>query len=198
MIKKFVTLFISTAFLIGQSHVYAAPAMIVPTAPLYQVTVVQTAAKAINYRNLKGSVDINFKGTVLLPDAKGVANVRNRSGVTEIKAEFENLTAATQFGSEYLTYIFWAISPDGKATNLGELIVKDGKSELNAKTPLQSLSLLVTAEPYFAVSQPSNVVILENAIKADNKAKIELVDATYQLLPRGQYTKNISATDLQP
>ena len=181
-----------------QSQSYAAPAIGAPTAPLYQVTVVQTPAKAINYRNLSGSVDIDFKGTVLLPAAKGVGVIRNKAGVTEIKAVFENLTPATQFGNEYLTYVFWAISPDGKATNLGELILDDGKSVLNAKTPLQSLSLLVTAEPYFAVSQPSNVVILENAIKPNNKEKIELVDATYELLPRGQYTKNIAATDLQP
>jgi outer membrane protein OmpA-like peptidoglycan-associated protein len=167
-------------------------------APLYQVTVVQSSAKAINYRNLKGSVEIEFKGTVLLPAAKGVALVKNRAGSTEIKAEFENLTAPSQFGSEYLTYVFWAISPEGRATNLGELIVDDGKSKLNATAQLQSMGLLVTAEPYFAVSQPSNVVILENAIKADNKEKIELVEAKYDLLPRGQYTKNIAATDMAP
>jgi outer membrane protein OmpA-like peptidoglycan-associated protein len=195
MNKKLVVLSIFTAFVVGQSRSHAAPAV---TPPLYQVTVVQTAAKAINYRNLKGSAEIIFKGTVLLPDAKGVANVKNRAGAMEIKAEFENLTAPSQFGPEYMTYIFWAISPDGRATNLGELIVKEGKSELMTKTPLQAMSLLVTAEPYFAVSQPSNVVVLENAIKADNKEKIELINSKYELLPRGQYTKNIAATDLKP
>ncbi|OGS46597.1 MAG: hypothetical protein A2539_08790 [Elusimicrobia bacterium RIFOXYD2_FULL_34_15] len=191
MKKLIVVLFICTAFLMEQSLTNAA-------APLYQVTVVQNAAKAINYRNLKGSVEIDFKGTVLLPDAKGVGKIKNKAGMTVIKAEFENLTAANQFGYEYLTYIFWAISPDGRATNLGELIVKDGKGQLNVTTPLQALSLLVTAEPYFAVSQPSNVVVLENAIKSGNKDKIELIDAKYELLPRGQYTKNIAATDFQP
>lgn len=195
MKRKLIALVMFSAFMISQSQTHAAT---VASTPLYQVTVVQTPAKAINYRNLKGSVEIDFKGTVLLPAAKGAADVENKAGVTQIKAEFENLTAASQFGSEYLTYVFWAISPDGRATNLGELIVKDGKSQLNAKTPLQTLSLLVTAEPYFAVSQPSNVVILENAIKPHNKEKIELIDAKYELLPRGQYTKNIAATDLQP
>lgn len=195
MKKKVIALFIFSAFLMRQSQVYAVSPV---PAPLYQVTAVQTPAKAINYRQLTGSVEIVFKGTVLLPDAKGGAAIRNKAGVTEIKAAFVNLTPPTQFGAEYLTYVFWAISPDGRATNLGELIVKEGKSQLNAKTPLQALSLLVTAEPYFAVSQPSNVVILENAIKPDNKAKIELIDAKYELLPRGQYTKNIAATDLQP
>jgi outer membrane protein OmpA-like peptidoglycan-associated protein len=186
---------LSVAFLLGQSQTYADPTS---QEPLYQVSVVQTPAKAINYRNLKGAVEIDFKGTVLLPDAKGVAIVKNKSGVMEINAEFENLTAPSQFGPEYLTYIVWALSPDGRTTNLGELIVKNGKSQLISKTSLQALTLLVTAEPYFAVSQPSNVVILENAIKPDNKDKIELIDAKYELLPRGQYTKNIAATDLQP
>jgi outer membrane protein OmpA-like peptidoglycan-associated protein len=194
MKKLFASLFVVT-FCSGQSHIIAAPA-VVP--PLYQVTVVQTPAKAINYRNMKGSAEIDFKGTVLLPAAKGEATVKNKAGVTDIKAEFENLSAPTQFGPEYLTYIFWAISPDGRATNLGEIIVNDGKGALNAKTPMQAMSLLVTAEPYFAVSQPSNVVILENAIKADDKSNIVLLDAKYELLPRGQYTKNIAATDMKP
>lgn len=178
-----------------QSSSYAAVPI---TPPLYQVTVVQSSAKAINYRNLKGSTEIEFKGTVLLPAAKGLASVKNRAGATEINAQFENLTAPSQFGPEYYTYVFWAISPDGRATNLGELLVNDGKAKLAATSRLQSLGLLVTAEPYFAVSQPSNVVVLENAIKADNKDKIELVDAKYELLPRGQYTKNMSATDIAP
>lgn len=194
MKSKMTSLFILMAVFMGQNGLYAMP---VAEKPLYQVTVVQSAAKAINYRNLSGSVEIDFKGTVLSPSATGVASIKNKAGVTKIEAEFENLASPTQFGPEYLTYIFWAISPDGKATNLGELIVKNGKSEIETKTPLQALSLLVTAEPYFAVSQPSNVVVLENAIKPDNKEKIELIDAKYDLLPRGEYTKNIAATDLQ-
>jgi len=195
MKKKLIVLFIFIAFVMMQNQTHAATNS---KAPLYQVTVVQNAAKAINYRNLKGSVEIDFKGTVLLPDAKGIAKVKNKAGVMEIKTKFEKLSAANQFGHEYLTYILWAISPDGRATNLGELIVEDGESKLNTKIPLQAFSLLVTAEPYFAVSQPSNVVILENAIKSGNKDKIELIDAKYELLPRGQYTKNISATNLPP
>jgi outer membrane protein OmpA-like peptidoglycan-associated protein len=166
--------------------------------PLYRVAVVQTPAKAINYRDLRGSVQIDFKGTVLMPYANGSAKIANAAGSIKINARFENLTSADQFGPEYLTYVFWAISPDGRATNLGELIINNGKSRVKAETTLQALSLLVTAEPYFAVSQPSNVVVLENAIKPDNHEKIGLVDANFQLLPRGEYTKNMSATDLRP
>ena len=195
MKKKMTALFILTALLTIQNQAQAAPDS---SQPLYQAPAVQTAAKAINYRNLIGTAEIYLKGTSLSPDANGIAAIRNKAGVTEIKADFAKLPAATQFGAEYLTYILWAISPDGMSTNLGELIVKNGASQLNAKIPLQAFVLLVTAEPYFAVSQPSNVVILENAIESDNTAKIELIDARYELLTRGKYTVNIAAADLQP
>lgn len=188
----FPSVFVLSFVLTQQSVVYAAPQT---ETPLYQVTVVQNAAKAINYRNLRGSVEIDFKGTVLLPGATGEAEIKNKRGVLRVEAQFENLSSPNQFGREYLTYIFWGISPEGNATNLGELIIDDGEAEINTQIPLQALTLLVTAEPYFAVSQPSNVVILENAIKPGNKDKIELIDANYELLPRGDYTKNIAATN---
>lgn len=189
---KMVTIFILAAFVMVQVRVQSF------AAELSEVSVVQTAAKAINYRNLKGAVEINFKGSVLLPNAAGTARIKNKSGLMVIQAEFNKLTPATQFGHEYLTYILWAISPDGRATNLGEIIVKKGSSRLSAKTPMQAMSLIVTAEPYFAVSQPSSVVVLENAIQPGTTDKIEMIDSKYELLPQGQYTKNISATDLHP
>src|ERR1700687_3036438 len=173
-------------------QIQAAPASV----PLYKVTVVQNSAKAINYRYLKSSTKIDFKGTVLLADAKGSAEIKSKAGATEIEAQFENLPAATQFGPEYLTYVLWAISPEGRPTNLGELIVKNGKSELKVTEHLQAFGLLVTVEPYFAVSEPSNVVVLENAIRKDTKGKIESIDAKYELLQRGQYEVNIAPTDL--
>jgi outer membrane protein OmpA-like peptidoglycan-associated protein len=179
-------LFGLTVLVVSQGPTHAAPAT---EKPLYEITVVQTPAQAINYRNLKGSVEIDFKGTVLLPQANGVADIKNKAGRMKIEAKFENLAPAARFGPEYLTYVLWAISPDGRATNLGELL---------AETPLQALSLLVTAEPYFAVSQPSEVVVLENAIKPGNDEDIQVMDASFELLPRGQYTKNMSATDLHP
>ena len=173
-------------------QVQAEPASV----PLYKVTVVQNSAKAINYRYLKSSTMIDFKGTVLLANAKGSAEIKSKAGATDIDAQFENLPSATQFGAEYLTYVLWAISPEGRPTNLGELIVKNGKSELKVTEQLQAFGLLVTAEPYFAVSGPSNVVVLENVIRKDTKGKIESIDAKYELLQRGQYEVNIAPTDL--
>src|SRR5580658_11179946 len=187
--KSFMVFAVCSSMLI---QIQAAPASV----PLYKVTVVQNSAQAINYRYLKSSTMIDFKGTVLLADAKGSAEIKSKAGATEIDAEFENLPAATQFGPEYLTYVLWAISPEGRPTNLGELIVKSGKSELKVTEQLQSFGLLVTAEPYFAVSEPSNVVVLENAVRKDTKGKVEPIDAKYELLQRGQYEVNIAPSEL--
>jgi len=107
-----------------------------------------------------------------------------------VVAKFKELPPPSTFGGEFLTYVMWGISPEGRATNLGELIVKNGKSKITAFESLQTFGLVVTAEPYFAVSQPSDVVILENAIGADNHSQVELIDAKYELLKRGQYTLN--------
>src|ERR1051325_2619960 len=172
--KTCMRLFVVAVLVIVQGPLYAVQPFSVP---LYKVTVVQSSAQAINYRYLKSSTMIDFKGTVLLADGKGSAEIKSKAGATEIDAEFENLPAATQFGPEYLTYVLWAISPEGRPTNLGELIVKNGKSELKVTEQLQAFGLLVTAEPYFAVSGPSNVVVLENAVRSDTKGKIETIDA---------------------
>src|SRR6202142_471222 len=191
--KSIKAVLVLSTILMIQSFGYAAA----PTSvPLYKVTVVQSSAQAINYRYLKSSTKIDFKGTVLLADAKGSADVKSKAGATEIDAEFENLPTATQFGPEYLTYVLWAISPEGRPTNLGELIVKHGKSELKVTEPLQAFGLLVTAEPYFAVSGPSNVVVMENAIRPDTKGKLETIDAKVELLQRGQYEVNIAPSEL--
>ncbi len=193
--KKFTSLFLGTALI---ALPILSGAQSPASVPLYQVTVVQSSAKAINYRYLKSSTMIDFKGTVLLAGAKGEAEVKSKAGATEIEATFENLPAASQFGAEYLTYVLWAISPEGRPTNLGELIVKNGKSELKVTEQLQAFGLIVTAEPYFAVSQPSNVVVMENAIRKDTAGKVELIDAKFELLQRGQYTTNIVPSELTP
>jgi len=191
---KSFAVFVTGMMLLTQA--YAVPLVDPASVPLYKVTVVQNSAKAINYRYLKSSTMIDFKGTVLLADAKGSAEIKSKAGATNIDAEFQNLPAATQFGAEYLTYVLWAISPEGRPTNLGELIVKNGNSALEVTEQLQAFGLLVTAEPYFAVSQPSNVVVLENAIRSDTKGKIESIDAKYELLQRGQYETNIVPSEL--
>ena len=154
----------------------------------YRVIVVSRTVQAINYRHREGATDVDFAGTALLPSADGKAKVRSKRGTMEVEATFGNLQNPTTFGSEYLTYVLWAISPEGRAVNLGEVLVGDNnRSKLTATTDLQAFALVVTAEPYYAVRQPSNVVVLENVVRADTKGTTEAVNAKYELMERGGY-----------
>lgn len=154
----------------------------------FRVTVISRTVQAVNYRHNGGATTVDFAGTALLPSADGSAKVRSKRGTLEVEAEFGNLQNPTAFGSEYLTYILWAISPEGRAVNLGEVLVGDNnRSKLTATTDLQSFALIVTAEPYYAVRQPSNVVVLENIIRPDTKGTTEAVNAKYELMERGGY-----------
>ena len=168
------------------------------SAPIYRVTVVARTMKAINYNHRSGSTKIGFRGTALMPLAQGEARVESKQGVIKIDAEMQKLDPATKFGPEYLTYVMWAITPEGRATNVGEVLLKGGKSKLNATTELQSFGLIVTAEPYFAVTQPSDVVVMENFVVAGTTGTIEELDAKYELLQRGQYTLNVNPADIRP
>jgi outer membrane protein OmpA-like peptidoglycan-associated protein len=154
----------------------------------YRVVVITRSVQAVNYRHQGGASSVDFAGTALLPAADGKAKVRSKRGTMEVEAEFGNLQNPTTFGNEYLTYVLWAISPEGKAENLGEVLVGDNnRSKLTATTNFQSFALIVTAEPYYAVRQPSNVVVLENAIRPDTKGTTEAVNAKYELMERGGY-----------
>ena len=166
--------------------------------PVYRVTVVARTTKAINYHHRSGATKIDFRGTALMPEARGEAKVESKQGVIKIDANMEKLQPATRFGPEYLTYVMWAITPEGRATNIGEVLLGGDKSKLNATTELQSFGLIVTAEPYFAVTQPSDVVVMENFVRHDTTGTIEEVDAKYELLQRGQYTLNVNPSELKP
>jgi len=166
--------------------------------PIYHVTVVARTTTAINYNHRSGSTHIDFRGTELLPDARGEARVESKQGVIKIDARMEKLQPATKFGPEYLTYVMWAITPEGRATNVGEVLLNGDNSKLDATTELQSFGLIITAEPYFAVTQPSDVVVMENFINKETVGTIEQVDAKYELLQRGQYILNVSPTDVTP
>jgi outer membrane protein OmpA-like peptidoglycan-associated protein len=132
-----------------------------------------------------------------MPNAHGEAKVESKQGYVEIEVEFRNLPEATQFGAEYLTYVLWAITPEGRTSNLGEILRNGTSSKLDVTTELQAFGLIVTAEPYFAVSRPSDIVVMENAVRPDTTGKIELIDAKYELLQRGQYEHLANVLDLQ-
>jgi outer membrane protein OmpA-like peptidoglycan-associated protein len=165
--------------------------------PIYRVTVTERTAKAISYQHRSGATKIGFKGTALMPAAHGEAKVESKQGYIEIEVEFRNLPEASQFGAEYLTYVLWAITPEGRTSNLGEVLRNGTSSKLDVTTELQAFGLVVTAEPYFAVSRPSDVVVMENVVRPDTKGKIELIDAKYELLQRGQYEHLANVLDLK-
>jgi outer membrane protein OmpA-like peptidoglycan-associated protein len=156
--------------------------------PTFRISVVSRTTRAVTYKHRSGATKINFQGTDLMPAAAGEAKVESKRGALEIEAEFSGLDRPTTFGNEYLTYVLWAISPEGRPVNIGEVLVGDNhRSKLDVTTDLQSFALIVTAEPYYAVRRPSNVVVLENAIRSDTVGATEAVDAKYELIDRGGY-----------
>src|SRR6516164_267200 len=161
--------------------------------PIFRVTVVSRTTKAVNYHHRTGITHIDFRGTELMPAARGAASVDSRLGSTKIETHLDHMTPASQFGPEYMAYVLWAITPEGRATNLGELVLQGNHANLLSTTDLQSFGLIVTAEPYFAVTQPSDVVVAENFVRHDTTGTIEQVEAKYELLQRGQYVLNRSS-----
>ncbi|HEV2495535.1 MAG TPA: OmpA family protein [Terriglobia bacterium] len=167
--------------------------------PIYRITVVGRTVKAVNYLHRSGQTKIDFRGTSLMPNAHGSADVAGKQGAVKINAEFKDIGPATNFGAEYLTYVLWAITPEGRPINLGEVLPgAGGKTKIEVTSDVQAFGLIVTAEPYFAVTQPSDVVVMENVVRNDTVGKVEEVDAKYELLRRGQYTAHVNPSDLEP
>jgi len=175
----------ASAYAQGQSQ---DPDRRVETISTYRINVVSRTTPAVNYKHRSGSTKIDFTGTNLMPSAHGEAKVDSHRGAMEIKVEFADLQRPTAFGGEYLTYVMWAISPEGRQMNLGEVLVGENhRSKLDVTTDLQAFALIVTAEPYYAVRRPSNVVVLENSVRSDTRGTSEAVEAKYELIDRGGY-----------
>lgn len=170
-------------------------------APLYHVDVVERTTPAVNYLHRSGTSKIDFGGTPLMASGKGSAKVESQRGVIQVSAEFEKMAPPSSFGPEYLTYVLWAISPDGRPVNLGELTLNDhgngSRSKIEATSDIQTFGMIVTAEPYYAVTQPSDVVVLENIARTDTRGIVEAINAKYELLPRGAYTKTAGFVPLK-
>ena len=164
--------------------------------PTYRLTLTERTVKAINYQH-RGSTRIDFRGTEFLPNARGEAKVESKPGNIAIEAEFDGLQPATQNGAVYLTYVLWAVTPEGRTANLGEVLLDGTKSKLHVTTELQVFGLVVTAEPYYAVTQPSDLIVMQNAVRPDTKGQIQEIDAKYELLQRGQYQRLANPLALQ-
>lgn len=168
--------------------------------PVFRVTAVSRSIKAINYHHRQGSTNLAFEGTNLAPKAKGEARVDSKTGATKIDARFDKLPPAQVHGREFLTYVLWAVTPEGRFSNLGEIYLNGDDARLQAATELQSFGMIVTAEPYYAVTQPSDVVVMENVVvsgpnKPGTTGTMSPIEAKYELLERGTYNALIPAAD---
>jgi len=165
--------------------------------PLFRVKVVSRTTKAVNYRHRGGSTTVDLKGTSLMPEATGHAKVDGKEGRLAISAEVQHLGPATKFGGQYLTYVLWAVTPEGRSVNLGEVVPNDdGKSKIDVTTDLQAFGLVITAEPYFSVTWPSDLVVVENILRQETKGFEEPIDAKFDMLEGGQYTIDVPADQL--
>ncbi|HEU4389242.1 MAG TPA: hypothetical protein VFV34_15675, partial [Blastocatellia bacterium] len=159
---------------------------------------VSRSVTTVTYR-AKTSTKVDFAGTPLQSRAQGKAQVENKEGRTSIEAEFSKLEPALRLGPEYLTYVLWAISPEGRPVNLGEVILDGSSAKLKVTSRLQAFAMIVTAEPYYAVTMPSEMVVLENIPREDTKGKQDSVDAKFELLKRGRYQEaGLKATAIDP
>src|SRR6516164_1830056 len=135
--------------------------------PIFRVTVVSRTTPAINYHHRTGSTRVAFRGSELMPAARGEAQVVSQMGSTKIETRLDHMSPPMQFGPEYMTYVLWGITPEGRPMNLGEVVLEGDHAKLLSTTDLQTFGLIVTAEPYFAVTQPSDVVVAENFVRTD-------------------------------
>jgi outer membrane protein OmpA-like peptidoglycan-associated protein len=165
--------------------------------PVFRVSVFARTTKAVNYRHRGGSTTVDFRGTDLMPAVGGHAKVDGKAGHLAISAELTHLQPASSFGGQYLTYVLWAITPEGRAVNLGEILPSEGgKSKIDVTTDLQAFGLIVTAEPYYAVVRPSNKVVAENILRSETKGFEEPIDAKFDVLEGNQYTIDVPAEQL--
>jgi outer membrane protein OmpA-like peptidoglycan-associated protein len=165
--------------------------------PVFRVHVYARSARAVNYRHRGGSTTVDFKGTSLMPAITGRAKVDGKEGRLAIDVDLNHMDRPAGLGGQYLTYVLWAVTPEGRAVNLGEILPGDnGKSRMNVTTDLQAFGLIVTAEPYFSVTHPSNEVVAENVILQSTKGFEESIDAKFDVLEGTQYTIDVPVGQL--
>ena len=181
---------LTLAFLASPAFSQQSTAVTGDQASGYHMSVVSRSTQAVDYRH-KGSTKVDLKGTDLDSEVKGEAKVEGKAGGVKIEASLEHLRPANTFGLAHLTYVLWAITPEGRPRNLGELVVHDGKSSVQTTTDLQAFALVVTAEPYFAVTQPSDLVVAQNVIRHDTKGGVEPVDVKFELISRDTYNSQV-------
>jgi outer membrane protein OmpA-like peptidoglycan-associated protein len=154
-------------------------------------SLISKSTVAIGFTVGGGSTKVDLTGTSLMPQANGEAKVQARAnaGLTNIEVSVKGMTPPSKLGAEYLTFVLWVVTPDGRTGNSGELLInKNGEGKLVATTPAQTFSIIITAEPYFAVRVPSEMVVLEMETRKNTKGKLFPI-TEYKLMKRDQYAK---------
>ena len=165
--------------------------------PTFRVNVVERTTQAVDYRDRGGTTTVNIRGTELMPQVTGDVKISGHTGRLALNVSVRHMKGARDLGLPYLTYVLWAITPEGRPTNIGEIIPNDdGNADLQVSTSLSSFGLIVTAEPYFAVTRPSTAVVAENIIPTDVKGFVRSVNAKFDLMDRGQYIEHIDPQTL--
>ena len=172
------------------AHAQTADAPIV-----FKVDVVSRTTKAINYHHRQGSTTVTLQASSTMPKAKGEVKVDSKTGATKVDAYIEKMPAASTLSEGYLTYVLWAITPEGRAENMGELMLEGDHAHLQAATELQTFGMIVTAEPYYAVTQPSDYIVMEGVVNKDTTGTIMPIEAKYDLVTRGGYLTNLPPAD---
>lgn len=162
---------------------------------VFRVDVVSRTTKAINFHHRQGSTTVGLAGTSLAPRAKGEVKVDSKTGATKIDAYIDKMPPANLLDEGYLTYVMWAITPEGRPENIGELMLDGDHARLQAATELQSFGIIVTAEPYFAVTQPSDYVVMEGVVKPGTTGTIMPIETKFELVKRGGYLQNLPPGD---
>jgi outer membrane protein OmpA-like peptidoglycan-associated protein len=158
------------------------------------------SVEAVGYEIGAGSTKVDLKGTELMSRASGEAKVeiKAKAGRASVDVNVKGLMPPSTLGAEFLTYVVWVVTPEGRTGNTGELLLnKNGDGKLGATTPAQAFSLIVTAEPYFAVRVPSEMVVLQSQFRKDTKGKRFPV-SEYKLMKRDQYEKMGNPLALTP
>ncbi|MBI2688154.1 MAG: OmpA family protein [Acidobacteria bacterium] len=164
--------------------------------PVFRVTVVSRVAKAVNFHHRQGWTTMDLKPVMGPARSKGEVRVDSKTGATRVDARINKMPPPSSFGSEYLTYVLWAITPEGRPQNLGELLIDgDDDAKLQAATELQAFGLIVTAEPYYAVTQPSDMIIMEAVQGSGTTGTLSPIEVKYELQERGAYFAQLPPGD---
>lgn len=156
--------------------------LVAPTRRYEAAGVEARSVRVMDYSSLTAPITVLFRYTPLAPGAAGQAVIEPTRFALKIHATVEKLPPASGLGQAYLTYVLWAVTPEGRATNLGEIDLTGSDGKLNAKMVPSHFGLIVTAEPYFAVSRPGKSVVLEADLAPGAKPVLPVSQASCELL----------------